>query len=275
MNLPSEVQGGTQAGVPGGTQKYFASSSTNPEAAGALNGANRTILPFEYLTLAGDDGKATGANNGSNGAGRRESNKAQRGIGKNGDGVTSKEHLGRDTIMRNEIERARQEGQEAGNQEGRRAARGELEEETHTLLARERERLIDAVKEFSSAREQYFTGVEQEVVRLALGIAERVLHREAQIDPILLAGVVRVALEKMADRSGVVLRVSQPDVDAWKLLFHAAEHSERPQVIGDARLQRGDCVLETKMGTVELGVSVQLEEIEKGFFDLLNHRPVQ
>jgi hypothetical protein len=29
------------------------------------------------------------------------------------------------------------------------------------------------------------------------------------------------------------------------------------------------------MGTVELGVSVQLEEIEKGFFDLLNHRPVQ
>jgi flagellar assembly protein FliH len=43
----------------------------------------------------------------------------------------------------------------------------------------------------------------------------------------------------------------------------------------DARLERGECVLDTKMGTVELGVSVQLEEIEKGFFDLLNHRPVQ
>jgi hypothetical protein len=27
------------------------------------------------------------------------------------------------------------------------------------------------------------------------------------------------------------------------------------------------------MGTVELGVSVQLEEIEKGFFDLLHHKP--
>jgi hypothetical protein len=27
------------------------------------------------------------------------------------------------------------------------------------------------------------------------------------------------------------------------------------------------------MGRVELGVSVQLEEIEKGFFDLLQHKP--
>jgi flagellar assembly protein FliH len=79
----------------------------------------------------------------------------------------------------------------------------------------------------------------------------------------------------MVDRSDVILRVSLTDVDAWKLVFHTVEQSERPQVIGDARLQRGDCVLDTKMGTVELGVSVQLEEIEKGFFDLLNRRPVQ
>ena len=48
-------------------------------------------------------------------------------------------------------------------------------------VVRERERLIGVVKEFGAARERYFSGVEQEVVKLALGIAERVLHREAQI----------------------------------------------------------------------------------------------
>ena len=36
----------------------------------------------------------------------------------------------------------------------------------------------------------------------------------------------------------------------------------------------GECVLETRVGTVELGVKAQLEEIEKGFFDLLQQRPV-
>jgi flagellar assembly protein FliH len=72
----------------------------------------------------------------------------------------------------------------------------------------------------------------------------------------------------------VVLRVASPDVEGWEQVFSSTEAADRPRVMEDARLERGECVLETKMGTVELGVSVQLEEIEKGFFDLLNHRPV-
>jgi flagellar assembly protein FliH len=142
-------------------------------------------------------------------------------------------------------------------------------------VAQERARLVGAADQFRAARERYFAEVEQEVVKLALAIAARVLHREAQIDPLLLTGAVRVALEKMADRTGVVLHVAGPDVEAWEGAFAAIiEASERPRVTGDAQLERGECRLETKMGTVELGVSVQLEEIEKGFFDLLNHRPV-
>ncbi len=144
-----------------------------------------------------------------------------------------------------------------------------------SAVARERQRLVDAVSQFHAMRERYFADVEQEVVKLALAIAGRVLHREAQLDPLLLAGVVRVALEKMADRSGVVLRVAGSEVEAWVRMFNATEEAERPRVAEDARLARGECVLETRMGTVELGIGVQLEEIEKGFFDLLNHRPVE
>jgi flagellar assembly protein FliH len=150
-----------------------------------------------------------------------------------------------------------------------------LEAEMGAAAAKERERLIDAVKQFSGARERYFADVEQAVVRLALAIAERVLHREAAIDPLLLSGVVRVALEKMADRSGVVLRVAATDVAAWERRIEAIEPTDRPRVVEGVGLELGECVLETKMGTVELGVSVQLEEIEKGFFDLLHHRPVE
>jgi flagellar assembly protein FliH len=38
-------------------------------------------------------------------------------------------------------------------------------------------------------------------------------------------------------------------------------------------MRTGECVLETNIGRVELGVSAQLAEIEKGFFDLLQMRP--
>jgi flagellar assembly protein FliH len=181
----------------------------------------------------------------------------------------------REDAQRKAVEVARQEGLQQGELEGRRASSAEMEAEMRVARTQERQRLATAVSEFRGVRERYFAEVEQEVVKLALAIAARVLHREAQVDPLLLAGVVRVALEKMADRSGVVLRVAGPDVDAWESVFCATEAAERPRVMEDARLERGECVLETKMGTVELGVSVQLEEIEKGFFDLLNHRPVE
>jgi flagellar biosynthesis/type III secretory pathway protein FliH len=249
----------------------------------AFRGSERIVSPFEFVSLAGEELEAMGSRFGPNGGGQAAErgasqpagNHAQRDAGKDGAAWAGTDRVGKDAMQGNAIERARQEGLEAGNQEGRSATRIEMEAEMQACVARERARLIGAVKEFGAVRERYFVDVEQEVVKLALGIAERVLHREAQIDPLLLAGVVRVALEKMADRSGVVLRVAQADVEAWKPVFHAMEPTERPRVVEDARLQRGDCVLETKMGTVELGVSVQLKEIEKGFFDLLNHRPVQ
>ncbi len=48
---------------------------------------------------------------------------------------------------------------------------------------------------------------------------------------------------------------------ARELLWRAAE--SLLQIVGDERLSAGECVLETNVGTVELGVSAQLEEIER------------
>ena len=57
--------------------------------------------------------------------------------------------------------------------------------------------------QFTRDRASYFQKVEGEVVQLALGIARKILHREAQLDPLLLAGIVRVALEKIDGATGV------------------------------------------------------------------------
>lgn len=178
-------------------------------------------------------------------------------------------------MLSNAVEAARKAAFEEGEREGRRSMRAELDAQMSMQSARERERVTAVLEQFRIAREGYFAQVEQEVVKLALAIAARVLHREAQLDPLLLAGVVRVALEKMADRSGVVLRVAGPDVEAWERALLAMQPHERPQVLQHSEMERGECILETTMGTVELGVQVQLEEIEKGFFDLLSHRPTE
>ena len=46
-------------------------------------------------------------------------------------------------------------------------------------------------------RQNYYRRIEGEVVELALAIARKILHREVQIDPHALAGIVRVTLEKL------------------------------------------------------------------------------
>jgi flagellar assembly protein FliH len=94
------------------------------------------------------------------------------------------------------------------------------------------------------------------------------------MDPLLLAGVVRVAIDKLADTSGLTLRTPPNEVSAWQAMFDRSGSTQaQPEVCGDSNLGPGDCILETRLGTVELGVRAQMEEIEKGFFDLLQQRP--
>ena len=162
---------------------------------------------------------------------------------------------------------------EAAKAAGKAEALGELEGELRARIEEEREAMVRCCAQFQAERARYFGEVEGEVVRLALAIAARVLHRESKMDPMLLTASVRLALEKVSGETGTVLRVPVAAQEQWRVLF--GEGADRAaDVVGDEKLGAGECVMETSIGRVELGVAVQLEEIEKGFFDLLQKRPV-
>lgn len=150
-------------------------------------------------------------------------------------------------------------------------ARGEWELELEEKVASERGSMLKALEHLGHEKTRYFAGIEAEVVKLALAIAQRVLHREVQLDPLLLQATARIALEKIAEDSVAVLRVPESDVAAWRDVLDGATESAR--LVGDEHMRKGECVLDTNIGRVELGVSAQLAEIEKGFFDLLQMRP--
>jgi flagellar assembly protein FliH len=161
---------------------------------------------------------------------------------------------------------------ELARREAKFEALREFQDELETKVATERSSILKACEQFSKERARYFADVEAEIVRLALAIAARVLHREVTFDPALLTGVVRVALEKVAEDSAIVLRVPHDAVEMWGKALAASSESA-PRIAGDERLVEGECVLETSVGRVELSVRAQLEEIERGFFDLMQQRP--
>ena len=159
---------------------------------------------------------------------------------------------------------------ETGRQEGEAKARAACD----ARLAEIRDSVGLAIAEFSRQRTEYFQQVETEVVQLALSIARKILHRESQLDPLLLAGIASVALGKIGDKTKVKVRVNPQQAAECRAYF--AQHMEAqevPEVCEDPQLQPDYCVLETALGTTEIGIEVQLKEIEKGLFDLLEQRP--
>jgi flagellar assembly protein FliH len=133
--------------------------------------------------------------------------------------------------------------------------------------------LKGAVDEFRARSDEYLSQVEHEVVRLALAVAQRILHRELQLDPLLLSGAVRVALGQLAESTEVRLRVAARQKDMWTEMVRLIPGLPiRPEVRGDDGLEAGDAVLETNLGTVDLGMRAQLGEIERGFFDQVEIR---
>jgi len=162
--------------------------------------------------------------------------------------------------------RARKEGRDEGLAQGL----ADFEKK----LAGEKQSVLQTVREFTRERETYFQRVEAEVVGLAVAIARKILHREAQVDPLLLAGVVRVGLDNVATGTRVRLRVHPDQAHAWHEFFSQQQDLQSlPELMGDPALGPGHCMLETELGSTDLTLETQLKEIEQGFFDLLAQRP--
>jgi flagellar assembly protein FliH len=171
-----------------------------------------------------------------------------------------------------DLEQREKRGFEQGLQEGEARGRKTMEQS----LSAERTAIAKALDEFRVQRESYFNRVEPEVVQLALSIARKILHREAQMDPLLLGGMVHVALEKVEQGTRVRLRAHPDEIHFWNRHFsEAGTAAVSPEIIGDANLQHGECALETEIGSTQICLETQLKEIEQGFFDLLEHRPTR
>jgi flagellar assembly protein FliH len=159
-------------------------------------------------------------------------------------------------------------------EQGRQSGLQQLRSESDSALVKNREQIGDALRRFALERQDYYRRVEGEIVELALAIARKILHREAQIDPHVLAGIVRITLEKLDTSTKVNLRVHPKEAADWRRYFASQpEDVPAPEVHEDPAIAPGECRIETSLGSTEVGLQAQLKEIETGLLDLLAERP--
>ncbi|MEM9166997.1 MAG: FliH/SctL family protein [Planctomycetota bacterium] len=167
-------------------------------------------------------------------------------------------------------ERGHAEGYQRGLAEGR--AQGELAGRAEAVdAARDQLGTIEAawaaaLEEFNAQRDHLVVACKQDVLRLILTVAERVVHRVAAIDPALVIEQIEGALALVASRTRVVVSVPPGDApiarEAWPTLSARLSQVEHAEFVEDDTLPPGSCVIrQSDGGEIDATLESQLERL--------------
>ncbi len=128
------------------------------------------------------------------------------------------------------------------------------------------------MQELAGTRRKFRAEAERDTVKLAIGIARRVLHRELATDPEAMLGLVMAAFQKLNARETHKLRVSAADAVLMKEHRTRLEMPAGLEIVADSSLEKGGAIFETSRGELDASVDTQLSEIDRGFADIMRKR---
>lgn len=155
-------------------------------------------------------------------------------------------------------EEARARGHEQGYAQGKADAVAELDPVLATLR--------DLAEGVRIQRAAAISGAETELVRLAMAIAERIVHTEVANNREVVVENVRSALTRLVTREVVTLRVNPVDhetIRQFRDSIVAASDVSHLRIVEDQRVDRGGVMIETDAGTIDAKISTQLREAKR------------
>jgi flagellar assembly protein FliH len=157
---------------------------------------------------------------------------------------------------------ARKRGADDGYKEGKEKGQTELD----PVIATFRE-VAQSIRE---QRELVLQRAEPELVRLAMAIAERIVHTELTTNANVVVENVRSALTRILSREVVTLRVNPADheiIRAQRDAIHAASDVEHLRIVEDQRVDRGGVIVETEAGTIDAKIATQIMEARRAILN--------
>jgi flagellar assembly protein FliH len=177
-------------------------------------------------------------------------------------------------VLRAEVERAREEADRraqeafaAGGREGEAATRQALEPKVEAEVAKLRQMIRDALSVGPKLRHQ----AEEDLVRLAVAVARRILHREITVDADAMVGLVKAAFARLDQREVHQIRTDPDSVALVQKVLEGAAAPRSIKVTADQSLRRGSLIIETTRGQLDASIETQLQEIQRGFTDIVTH----
>jgi len=174
-----------------------------------------------------------------------------------------------DRLSQQDRERIEQEAYQRGFSEGKNVGQQQAKAEMQPVL----DQLGKSLAALSSLRSRIRAEAEGDLLKLAISIARRVLHRELTLEPESIEGLIRVALEKLQSRELCRIRVHPDQEGTIRNALERFSNSQKVELVADSSMQCGDVVFETAHGNLDASIESQLREIERGFADRMRRLP--
>jgi type III secretion protein L len=176
-------------------------------------------------------------------------------------------------VVNAEVFEAHQEANAIVEAANRRAAEilEEAKRERSEVIAKAKEAgrqegLKKVTEEFAKShiqRGEMIARAESDMLKLALKIAEKIIGRDLERDPAIIANICATAIENVRNAQSMVLRVNPQDAsvlrDRRKQLMEMIGRVKDISIKDDPDVAQFGCVIETDSGTIDAQLVTQLE----------------
>jgi flagellar assembly protein FliH len=131
------------------------------------------------------------------------------------------------------------------------------------------DQLAETIATLAKTRASVFHAAQGDILRLAIAVARRILHREIHMSTDVLGGVIAAALDRIEDQDLYRARVHPSFAPRLQEQLDARMSGRNIEVVPDPGLPLGGCIFETQHGNIDASIESQLSEIERGLADHL------
>jgi flagellar biosynthesis/type III secretory pathway protein FliH len=167
-------------------------------------------------------------------------------------------------VARREAESLLEQARLAGAAQGREEAKQEI---MPSAIA-----LANAGQALIVFEQQMIARYAPQMVRLALAIAEKIVHKTVAADPEIVASVLERARREVVDARRIRVHLNPADYKMLastrpELLTMGNDSGREIEVVADEEVGRGGSRLETEIGVVDATLPTQIAEIHRQLLD--------
>lgn len=155
-------------------------------------------------------------------------------------------------------------------QEGLEMARREFEEDKSALT----ERVAQTIEDIRLQVDEFWVSMEPELLKLAVDIARKVIHREVSENQEIILNMVKIALYQIRDRQTLKIRVNPADYELLRghkeEIMSSCDGMRTLDIIEDRRVEQGGCLVESDNGNLDARIGSQLREVERALLEAVH-----